>query len=106
MSKLGLKGRNMKAQGNALGKGLPPRLIHALKGRNIKTTPHVPFMIFNNDRGRRNALVAPLQGLACSCTSVPRALPWAFLLQPLWGKQFWGKEFLCYRFPALRRTRK
>ncbi len=51
-------------------------------------------MILNSDRGGRRVLVAPLQDLACSHTSVPRALPWAFLLQPLWGKEFVWYGFL------------
>ena len=56
-------------------------------GHDNQSIPHVPFILFNHNCGMREVHVAPFQGLACSCTSAPRALPWAFMLQPLRGKQ-------------------
>jgi hypothetical protein len=37
-------------------------------------------------KGRHNR-VSPLQGLGVTCSSQPRALPWAFILLPLWGEE-------------------
>ena len=60
------KGRNTKAQGNALGERRT-RKAEALKGR---------------DRGPMGHLSRPFRALAFLPTRFPRALPWAFLLRP------------------------
>jgi hypothetical protein len=60
------KGRNMPAQGNALGECRSTDA--ALKGRH-SAPADIP-------------VVAPLQGLVDGRSSVPRALPWADVLDP------------------------
>src|SRR2546422_633869 len=71
----GLKGRNNTAQGNALG--IDARNAPALKGRNKPTC-------FGARRFLR-ASIPPLQGFRSEGGFIPRALPWAELLLPLWG---------------------
>jgi hypothetical protein len=66
LSLFSLKGCNNIAQGNALGKGVKESCV-ALNGRN-----NWPI----------NAFVAPFQGFASMWSAIPRALPWAILLQP------------------------
>jgi len=65
----------MTAQGNALG-NKSATMTNALKGRNKMFNPK---MVAN---------LSPFQGLRDSCRMVPRALPWAYMLRPRWGKSF------------------
>ena len=47
-------------------------------------------------KGRHNQ-VSPLQGLRFIFSSQPRALPWAFILLPLWGEEVaYSIRLKCY----------
>ena len=81
------EGPKQESPGQRPGYWVSPS-VHALKGHDINSIPQSLFIPCDHGGGRSNVLVAPLQGLACSGASTPRALPWAVLLQPFRGKAF------------------